>query len=116
VGGSRIFIFKTGTVYSVRFLDTDGNVYVRDLNWNGSGWVSIKISRSGGNIVFSEDGVQQTVLILAAINIYSSAFQTVAGNAMHIFDIRVLPNNVSDEAYSYYYNNVTGSNGNVFLY
>jgi hypothetical protein len=108
--GLTVSIQKVGAIYTLVITDS-GATYSHDLSWDGTGWVAIKIVRSGINLEFAENGVNVDKFVLPAVNSYDGPAEHKVMNEMHLFDIRVLASVVTDDDEDYYYHNVTEKEG-----
>ena len=113
--GSHLKLELQLGVYSIEWQDNSGGSYSEDLAWDGTGWVFIKVSREGGQIIFSENGAQISSMMLDSVEPVEGDIEFRSGNAKRIFDIRVYKNRITEGAFNYYYNDVINNNGNAFL-
>ena len=115
IGLLIISIQNIGGTYFL-IVNDSGVLYTQGLSWNGTGWVSLKITRSGDHWIIGENGSNiMTFPIVGAINSYSGTFSMIVGNAKRAFDVRLYGSVISAEAYQYYYENVTLENGKAVL-
>ena len=113
IGDFKIEIQVTGTTFELDI--QKGSLGVsQTLNWNGEGWVILKVSRSGDNIIVSEDG--------EILNTLSFGYDDIAGtmNIMvnqtgDLFDFRLYQKNISNDGFAYYYRNLNNDSGNALL-
>jgi hypothetical protein len=113
VGALVVSILKAGAAYILQV--TDGANYQHLMSWLGTGWVAIKITRTGNVLELSENGLPLDSFILPGVNTFAGPFRMQAGNQKRVFDIRLLPNTVSNDDHFYYYNNVTQKDGDAVL-
>ena len=114
IGTATISIIGSGGVYTLRFND-NGTTYDQILNWSGGDWVSVKISRFGQQLIFSEGGVQRNSSLLSGITTYTGNVVIPSGNPKYLFDLNIFPSRISEDAYNYYNDDVVNKNGKSVL-
>ena len=114
IGTAIIRVNRAGSVYSL-ILNDNGVDYAQILTWKGVGWVTLRVTRSGQNLIMSENGEQIFRMPLSAINTYAATVTFSAANPKYLFDFRLDPAAISAEAVTYYYQDVTERNGNATI-
>ena len=102
-----------GTDYYVQWIDGNGTME-HLLNWNGSGWVSIVITRSDGVLRFYENGTLLNSDVIDDTLSIGGTTQIMNGAIGNLFDVRMLAQAASASAISYYYNDITTNSGIKF--
>lgn len=113
VGALTISLQVIGSTYFV--VVDDGTSYVQGLSWTGTGWLALKISRSGSHWVISENGQNIITFLTAATVTLSGTVRVPAGASKNLFDVRVYDRMITAEANLYYYENVTLESGKAVL-
>lgn len=114
IGTLIVRVEKVGAAYFLSVND-NGTTNIQGLTWDGTGWVSVRVSRSGSHWLLGENGQPLTTFLISAMNTFSGDFQMLAGNAKHAFDVRLHNRAISAEAYEWYYENVTDEQGKAVL-
>lgn len=114
-GTMTMEIMKSGSTYTLRVTD-DGTVYDQVLQWSGANWLLLKVSRSGQELIISEDGAQTGAVLLTAINTYAGTFAIPAGASRHLYDVWLLPSRISEDAFAYYNRDIREKNGEGMLF
>jgi hypothetical protein len=96
-------------------INDNGTIYTRVLSWSGSGWVSLKITRSGTSWIVGENGSHIHTFPGITVNSYSGSFAMIAGNPKYVFDVQLFNRAISEEAYYYNYENIMEKQGKAVL-
>jgi len=114
LGTAIISITYAGGVYILNF--NDGvNTYSQELNWDGTGWVLLKLARHGEHILFSENGELLNREMLVSVVTLTGNIDFQAGNEKRIFDVRIYPDNIDEDTFAYYYRDVMTNQGFALL-
>jgi hypothetical protein len=115
-----VIAFATGNM-NVQFLLAAGIYYVRlndgaaqytqALGYAGSGWANVQLVRSGPNLIVRENGVTLNTFALAGVTTIGGVVSIMAAQAGSLFDLRVYASAVSENAYLYYYRDLTEHSG-----
>lgn len=115
LGTATMSILRAGNTYTLRF-DDNGTVYDQVLRWKGTGWLLLKVSRTGQELVVSEDGRQTTSFLLMGLTLYSGNFVIPAGTAKVLYDVWVLPSRITEAAFERYNWDIQNNQGQGFLF
>lgn len=84
------------------------------LTWNGKGWVTLMVKRTGDDIVFGEDGqIKGTFPI--NIGTINQSIDIMNGEEGKVFTAWGFDCAISDKAWEYYYNDIIENQGNAIL-
>lgn len=112
--GNTLFVrlIASGSGYAVQWNDgTNGDL--RQLSWNGTGWVHIAVQKNGTTLRIFENGVQlsATTLIDASLG-YGGTIWFYENSICTGFDARRNNRAISAAALAYYYDDVINNSGN----
>ena len=111
-GAMRIYLTAIGTDNHINF--NDGvNIISQLLPWTNTNWATIKISRSGGDLLISQDGALLNTIPLTTIVTYGGTIRINTGGVLSIFDVSVFNKLISNEAFLYYYNDLINNHGDA---
>lgn len=110
----NISIVRSGDNYRIHVTNNSQTVN-RPLNWDGSGWVTIAVKRSGGFIYISEDGGASDITPIGDNEDLSGTLNICNGQDCDLFDFRYYQKQVSDAALDYYYKDLTEYDGKALL-
>ena len=109
-GTFNVQIRIVGGIYYVRVND-GADQHDQALGWSGSGWANVQIVRSGDSLIVRENGTTLNTFALAAINTIGTSVQVMNAQDGWLFDLRVYASAVSENAYRYYYEDLTENSG-----
>ena len=95
-------------------ISANGRSVDQILNWNGIGWVTMMVKRTGENIVTWENGTLRGTQN-DTLGYFTDAPSIMINEAGEFFTGYVFLSAISDNAYDYWYRDLTENNGNVFL-
>lgn len=97
--------------YTISFSDL-ADSSSQDLNWNGTDWIAIKITRKDTNLTISANGILLNTFPLIAVTSYDRAIRWMWGESGELGnDLRIYSTAISDDAFAYYYDDFINNNG-----
>ena len=106
----QINIIISSGVYYLRFV-SDGETHTQALSWDGTGWVSLKVTRTGDLLTMSENGSLLNTFSLLTSESYGGSVQVMNGQTGRLFDFRIYASAVSENAFDYYYDDIIQHSG-----
>ena len=95
-------------------LNNAGQTISQRLNW-AQGWASLFVRRSGDEIAIGKNGVILNTFLISSRPSFSGTLEVMKNEIGKLFDLRVYNSAISDDAYAYYYRDVTRNNGDALL-
>ena len=114
IGNFILRLELAGGVYTVS-ADDGANVYTQELEWNGNNWTFLKITRNEDKLIISENGKPLMSMLLNSIEVISGNLVFNAGNTKNLFNPWIFSSAISEEAFNYFYRNVTLEQGEALL-
>jgi hypothetical protein len=96
-------------------LQQNAQLISQRLNWSGQGWVSLFIRRRHDEITLGKNGAVLNTFLAQTQPSFSGTLEIMHDEVGELFDLRIYNNAVSDDAYLYYYRDVTKNNGDAGL-
>ena len=114
IGSMIVRIEVSGSTYTISFND-GSNTYEQELEWNGSGWVYLKIMRDNDDLIWSENGALLSREMLSSIELITGNVEFVTRTSKRLFDMRIYDFTIIEDANNYYYRDVTEKQGLALL-
>lgn len=113
-GSVNVNVNRTGNTYSLEF-DDGGDLKSETLTWDGTGFVTLAITRDGDSITFKENGKQLNSRLISNINSFGGTLTILDNQAATLFDPRGIITALSTRGFEYYHEDIVDNEGDAVL-